>query len=122
MSKIYQLAPLFSDAHGSLAEHLGWISDTLLKAIELAPPSLKVDIRIYVTGRAVTRGSSDDGESISSGSDSEKKEELANVLAHSSVSLFERRPDIGTILREEAEGTNGRMSVTGEYIFPHNSR
>lgn len=99
------------------AEHLAWISDTLLKAIQLAPASLKVDVRIFVTGGSIT--GSFDGESMSSGTESQKKDNISDLLAHSAVTLCEGRPDISTILREEAESTSGRMSVSGEYIFPH---
>lgn len=100
-----------------LSEHLGWISNTVLRAVQLAPPSLKIDIRIFVTGGSITTSNLNfDGESISSGSESGKKDNISDLLAHSSVTLTEGRPNIANILREEAEGTNGRMSVSGEYI------
>jgi len=98
-------------------KHLAWVSDTLLEAAQLAPSSLKVKIRIYATGvnRSIpkmSRSGSFDDDSMNGESDNEKKDSLSNVLAHPSVSVTEGRPDIASLLRQEAEGTSERMSVS----------
>ncbi|KAF7964757.1 hypothetical protein HWV62_3260 [Athelia sp. TMB] len=117
----YTLPVLLDIVHTSAdakesTEHLSWVSDTLLKAAQLAPPSLKVEIRIFVTGpnRSVpgmNRSGSFDDDSITGGSENEKKDSLSEVLAHSAVTVAEGRPELGALLRQEAEATTGRMSV-----------
>ncbi|KAF7985874.1 hypothetical protein HWV62_43742 [Athelia sp. TMB] len=99
------------------SEHLAWVSDTLLKAAQLAPSSLQVEIRIYVTsanGSAseMSRSGSRGEDSLNGGSDREKQDDLSKILAHPAVKVAEGRPDLGVLLREEAEATSGRMSVS----------
>lgn len=80
---------------------------------------MKVDIRIYVTGAdgaasRLPRSASFDDDSINAGSEHEKKNNLTSVLTHSSVTVTEGRPDLSLLLRQEAETSTGRMSVSGQ--------
>lgn len=92
-----------------------------MKALQLIPASLKVDIRIFVTGAngsiLTASESVTSFDSYSTNSDGhEKKEGISDLLAHSAVRLIDGRPDLDAILGQEAEETfNGRMSVSGQY-------
>lgn len=61
------------------------------------------------------RSGSFDDDSITGGSDNEKKDSLSEVLTHAAVAVAEGRPELGALLRQEAEATSGRMSVSGEW-------
>ncbi|EGN94612.1 hypothetical protein SERLA73DRAFT_188592 [Serpula lacrymans var. lacrymans S7.3] len=108
-------------------DHLYWIDDTLIKAIQLAPPHLAVDIRIHVTGARTTVApleqayGDDDTESIHSDSRSEIAEHEYNevvdkskdsILAMSAVRVENGRPNLDGILKEEVGMATGRMSVS----------
>lgn len=112
------------------SEHIRWISDVLEQALALAPESLKIDIRIFVTAPSKPSDCSDlDYESVEkSGSTSaeltptqtpisEKKIVISpsdySVLTNlSSVKISSGRPFLAELLAEEAEATNGTMWVT----------
>ncbi|OJA13520.1 hypothetical protein AZE42_10524 [Rhizopogon vesiculosus] len=104
------------------AAHVRWIEDALMKAVELAPPSLTVSIRIFVTGRLKTAES----EPLLSNSVEKKGAEhiVTQSVSFSSLSLPPHdvrmengRPNMGTLLKEEASMTSGRMSFAGRKAF-----
>jgi hypothetical protein len=100
--------------------HVRWIEDALMKAIELAPPSLTVSIRIFITGSLPTA----EADSVLSSPVEKKGMEhiVTQSVSLSSLSLSSRdikmengRPNLGALLKEEASTTSGRMSVSGKY-------
>ncbi|KAF8838286.1 hypothetical protein BDN67DRAFT_907648 [Paxillus ammoniavirescens] len=107
------------------ANHIHWIDDTLIRALQLAPPSLSISIRIHVTGVPVTTESlprlEDHSEKIgddpnSDTIESEDGKALAknkDVLhAMEAVQIEHGRPNLQALLREEVECATGRMSVS----------
>ncbi|OJA15479.1 hypothetical protein AZE42_06345 [Rhizopogon vesiculosus] len=99
------------------ATHVRWIEDALMKAVELAPRSLAVSIRIFITGRLPTAES----ESVLSSPIEKKHREhiVTQNVSFSSLSLTPHdvkmengRPNLGALLKEEASTTSGRMSVS----------
>lgn len=92
-----------------------WISDTLSKALHLAPSSLCVEIRVNVTGPSRASGQISDGDSVQSSSENSKEKDScpASVLGLSCVKLAEGRADIKAWLQEEVGSTTGRMFVGG---------
>ncbi|KAG1870839.1 ferric reductase NAD binding domain-containing protein [Suillus subluteus] len=106
------------------AEFVRWIEEALIKAVQLAPPSLTVSIRIFITASSPTTQSSSSGEDNSSVSNStEKKDSPVHVIIkkHSlspsfmslrGVRMETGRPNIDALLKEEVGVTSGRMSVS----------
>ncbi|KAF9219039.1 hypothetical protein BS17DRAFT_469519 [Gyrodon lividus] len=103
------------------ANHIHWIDDTLIRALQLAPPSLSVSIRIYVTGAPITteflpRLDSEKNDShseiveIESGKAMTKNKDLLHAMA--AVEISSGRANLPAILREEVECATGRMSVS----------
>ncbi|KIJ60858.1 hypothetical protein HYDPIDRAFT_97841 [Hydnomerulius pinastri MD-312] len=110
------------------ANHIHWIDDTLIRALQLAPPSLSVSIRIHVTGAPATieplprlygngegsEPSDDDSRSeiveLEGGKAMEKSKD--SLLAIESVKVENGRPNLPAMLREEVECATGRMSVS----------
>ncbi|KAI0725205.1 iron reductase [Fomitopsis betulina] len=98
------------------SSHVSWISKALKQALELAPPSLKISVQIYVTAGEppVTSEKAYDDDSVhndASGSD-EKGSPAPSLADFSAVSFNAGRPDLRAILRDEASVATGRMSVT----------
>ena len=96
---------------------MSWISKALKQALELAPPSLKISVQIYVTAGEppATSEKAYDDDSVhndASGSD-EKGSSAPSLSDFSAVSFNAGRPDLRTILRDEVAVATGRMSVTG---------
>lgn len=101
----------------TITGHVSWISKALKQALELAPPSLKISVQIYVTAGEppVTSEKAYDDDSVhndASGSD-EKGSPAPSLADFSAVSFNAGRPDLRAILRDEASVATGRMSVTG---------
>ena len=99
--------------------HVSWISKALKQALELAPPSLKIAVQIYVTAGeppATSEKAYDDdsvhNENEAGGSD-EKGSPAPSLSDFSAVSFNAGRPDLRAILRDEVAVAAGRMSVTG---------
>ncbi|KAH9838053.1 iron reductase [Rhodofomes roseus] len=96
--------------------HVEWISKALKQALELAPPTLKISIQIYVTAGEppVTSEKAYDDDSVheGSGSSQEKDTPTPSLSEFTAVSLHTGRPDLRSILRDEVSVTTGRMSVT----------
>ncbi|KAG2151649.1 ferric reductase NAD binding domain-containing protein [Suillus bovinus] len=105
------------------AEYVQWIEEALIKAVRLAPPSLTVSIRIFITASSTTQSKSfrEDDDSISSST--EKKRNPGHMTARKySLSLSfmslrgvrteNGRPDLDALLKEEVSVTSGRMSVS----------
>ncbi|KAG1870842.1 ferric reductase NAD binding domain-containing protein, partial [Suillus subluteus] len=106
------------------AEFVRWIEEALIKAVQLAPPSLTVSIRIFITASSPTtqpNSSREDTSSVSSST--EKKDSPVHVIIrkHSlslsfmslrGVRMENGRPNIDALLKEEVGVTSGRMSVS----------
>ncbi|KAG2346395.1 hypothetical protein BDR05DRAFT_878235 [Suillus weaverae] len=108
------------------AEHVQWIEEALIKAVQLAPPSLTVSIRIFITASSSTTQSNlsrEDNSTISSLTEKKGSPEHV-VIKRNSLSLAflslhgvrmeTGRPNIDALLKEEVSVTSGRMSVSGK--------
>ncbi|OAX36258.1 hypothetical protein K503DRAFT_315935 [Rhizopogon vinicolor AM-OR11-026] len=110
------------------ADHIHCIDETLIRALQLAPPSLSISIRIHVTGapttiEALLHSYGLDGD-ITPLDDHHRSEIVVfpkgkaaersqdSLLALESVKLQKGRPDLPAILRDEVEMATGRMSVS----------
>ncbi|KIK57839.1 hypothetical protein GYMLUDRAFT_46056 [Collybiopsis luxurians FD-317 M1] len=111
--------------------NIQWISDILVSGITLAPDSMKIHIRVYVTGTFDPRRSLTDlhklgAESASSAESmlvqtptSEKVENLTTsassldvIAGLPSVMISQGRPLLADQLKEEADASRGAMWVT----------
>ncbi|KAK0199621.1 ferric reductase NAD binding domain-containing protein [Desarmillaria ectypa] len=91
--------------------HVYWISNAISNALLRVPPSMNVDIRIYVTGGTSESVQWDTTSSINS--DTASHDGPPSFLGLDSVNVYQGRPDISQLLPEQAEATRGgRMSVT----------
>lgn len=102
---------------------LNWINGPICNALQLAPPSLAVSIRIHVTGKKapVERHTVHDAvtEVIDdlhndAGSVSQEGTERGDFLASEFIKIENGRPDLTQMLGEEVQSATGRLSVTGE--------
>ncbi|EMD32363.1 hypothetical protein CERSUDRAFT_118730 [Gelatoporia subvermispora B] len=80
-----------------------WISTALGDALEAAPPELDVSVMVHITSRP--GGTSGRPRSVSPMS-------MISMIEFPSVQVVGGRPDFQVLLKEEAETTSGRMSVT----------
>jgi hypothetical protein len=126
---IYYLTDILS------SDHVHWINETLIRALELAPPSLTISICIHVTGASATvepflhsNDSDVDAKRVDDHFRSGimvlqngKAEEKSNgsLPAIESVKLQNGRPDLPAILRDEVGMATGSMSVSGQSLSPH---
>ncbi|KAH7912908.1 ferric reductase NAD binding domain-containing protein [Hygrophoropsis aurantiaca] len=109
------------------ANHIHWIDETLIRALQLAPPHLTVSIRIHVTGAPATieplarEYGDDDAASIQDDSRSEivelesgkaMEKSKDSLLAIDAVKVENGRPNLPVMLREEVDMATGRMSVS----------
>ncbi|KAH7911651.1 ferric reductase NAD binding domain-containing protein [Hygrophoropsis aurantiaca] len=124
------------------ADHVQWIDETLIRAIQLAPPSLTISIQIHVTGTPASiaplvrekagtdaDADTDDREmhlkSVHTGSENGKDSETDRdsetrgsektkdtFLAMDAVKVEQGRVNLPELLREEVELAAGRMSVS----------
>ncbi|KAG1725634.1 ferric reductase NAD binding domain-containing protein [Suillus paluster] len=106
------------------ASHVQWIEEALVKAVQLASPSLTVSIRIFITGSPSTTQSDLSGEDVSTLSSSTEKKGtsepiVTKIESFSSPLLLLRgvkmefgRPDLDALLKEEVNMASGRMSVS----------
>jgi hypothetical protein len=97
------------------SDHIHWIDETLIRALQLAPPSLSISIRIHVTGTPAT--TDDDSYVLDGAAEPNRSED--SLLAMESVKLQNGRADLQAILRDEAEMAIGRMSVSGQSSSLH---
>ncbi|KAL0959061.1 hypothetical protein HGRIS_014361 [Hohenbuehelia grisea] len=92
--------------------HASWVSETLYKALMLAPAGLEIHIKLFVTGHAPDVVSWGDSESMLSKSPiSPRSAQAPPLLGLPAVQVNTGRPDLRSILCQEADCTNGRMSV-----------
>ncbi|KAG2072161.1 hypothetical protein BDR04DRAFT_1153676 [Suillus decipiens] len=103
------------------AECIQWIEEALIKAVQLAPPSLTVSIRIFITDSSSTTQSDSPRESISSSTEKKGSPEHVIIRRNSSSLLFlslrgvkmeTGRANLDALLKEEVDVTSGRMSVS----------
>lgn len=111
----------------SSLDYIHWIDETLIKALQLAPPSLSISIRVHVTGAPeniqalpYARDTDDKAKSARHDSRSELEDAEAmgqnkdSILAVEAVKLENGRCDLSSVLRDEVEMASGRMSVSGQ--------
>jgi hypothetical protein len=106
------------------ADYIQWIEEALIKAVQLAPPSLTVSIRIFITAPSSTmqpNPSREDDSSISSSTEKKgspehtiiRKDSLSlSFMSLRGVKMENGRPNLDALLREEVDATSGRMSVS----------
>ena len=124
--------------------HIEWVSKALTKALELAPAELEISIRIYVTSKGSRSGSGSGGgngkeadanalgevrewkddDSVHSSSEGTAvgRSRPPSLLSFDAVQVYEGRPELYALLREEVDATNGRISVTGASCSLDDSR
>ncbi|RDB30109.1 Ferric/cupric reductase transmembrane component 1 [Hypsizygus marmoreus] len=95
------------------ASHMGWISDALLPALQHAPSTTIVDVRVFVTSVKEDASSWDD-DSVEG--NVEKRTERAgksdtNALDHPAVRIQQGRPDLKHLLEAEINDSHGAISV-----------
>jgi len=116
------------------SDHIHWIDDALIRALQLAPPSLSISIHIHVTGAPATiealpqsYGPNDDAKRRGNDSCSEvmdlqeaqaMEKSKESLLAIESVKIENGRPNLSAMLKDEVEMATGRMSVSGQSSSP----
>lgn len=94
--------------------NISWIARSLNEALEAAPKSLQIRIRIHVTQR-VDLGI----ESSSRGSYSDTKEEVESALGqlggNERMRVEYGRPNVHALLENELVGAKGHVSVDGMF-------
>lgn len=100
-----------------------WICKALVNALERAPSSLEIAVRIFVTG-----GRKPDQVPLMNNNDSDSMYSMDGPTPtsagmpmpprmmpehFSSVEITPGRPDIPKLLKDEVAGASGRLSVTG---------
>lgn len=102
---------------------INWINEPVYKALQLAPSSLAVSIRIHITcKKAVERDTvydvgreAFDHPDGDTGSTSQEDTQKSDILAFESIKIESGRPDLMTILGEEVQSVGtGKLSVSGE--------
>ncbi|KAI1792303.1 ferric reductase NAD binding domain-containing protein [Ganoderma leucocontextum] len=105
-------------------EHIEWVSKTLTTALALAPADIEISIRIYVTGKSgrsaadrnalgeVKSWNEDDSIHSSSEGTAVGRSRPPSLLSFPAVQVYEARPALDTLLRDEVDATTGRISVT----------
>ncbi|KAG1779947.1 ferric reductase NAD binding domain-containing protein [Suillus placidus] len=104
------------------AGYVQWIEEALIKAVQLAPPSLTVSIRIFNTGSESTVQPIEENSSLSDPTDKKGAPEQVLIRKASSTSsmlLSLRgvkmecgRSDLDALLKEEVSMASGSMSVS----------
>ncbi|KAG2122210.1 FAD-binding domain-containing protein, partial [Suillus cothurnatus] len=102
-------------------EHVQWIDEALIKAVQLAPPSLTVFIRIFDTGALSMSQSTeeDSSRSVPTEKSGTPEQDVANGSLTSSKLLLLRgvkmengRANLDALLKEEISMASGSMSVS----------
>ncbi|KAG1907913.1 ferric reductase NAD binding domain-containing protein [Suillus fuscotomentosus] len=106
------------------AGYVQWIEEALIKAVQLAPPSLTVSIRIFNTGSPSTTQSMEEVSGLSNPDPTEKNVTFEQVVTRKSpstssmllslrgVKMESGRSDLDALLKEEVSMASGRMSVS----------
>ncbi|KAG2151663.1 ferric reductase NAD binding domain-containing protein [Suillus bovinus] len=103
------------------AGYVQWIEEALIKAVQLAPPSLIVSIRIFNTGSLSTTQSMERNSSLSNAIEKNGTSEQVETQKGSSMSLLwslrgvkmeNGRSDLDVLLKEEVSMASGSMSVS----------
>ncbi|KAG1795142.1 ferric reductase NAD binding domain-containing protein [Suillus plorans] len=104
------------------AGYVQWIEEALIKAVQLAPPSLTVSIRIFITGSPSTTQSMEEVSGLSNPTEKNvtfeqvvtRKSPLTSsmLLSLRGVKMESGRSDLDALLKEEVSMASGRMSVS----------
>jgi ferric-chelate reductase len=114
---------LWSKLTSCFIDYVQWIEDTLIKAVQLAPPSLKISIRIFITDPLSIAGSELSISALSSPVEKKgapehnvtKRDSLSSLLSLRGVKMEAGRPNLDALLKEEISSASGRISVSGKY-------
>ncbi|KAG2078953.1 iron reductase [Suillus decipiens] len=97
-------------------EHLRWIEEALIKAVQLAPSSLAISIRIFNTGSPLTEDSNPLNLTEKPGTPGQvaTKDSLTSstLLSLRGVKMESGRSDLDALLKEEVSIASGSMSVS----------
>ncbi|KAG1834099.1 ferric reductase NAD binding domain-containing protein [Suillus variegatus] len=96
------------------AGYVQWIEEALIKAVQLAPPSLTVSIRIFNTGSPTTTQSMEEVSGLSNPTEKIVTFEQTSsmLLSLRGVKMESGRSDLDALLKEEVSMASGRMSVS----------
>lgn len=99
--------------------YVQWIEEALIKAVQLAPPSLTVSIRIFNTGSPTTTQSMEEVSGLSNPTEKIVTFEQTSsmLLSLRGVKMESGRSDLDALLKEEVSMASGRMSVSGKHRF-----
>jgi hypothetical protein len=106
-------------------DYVQWIKEALVKAVQLAPPSLTVSIRIFHTGSPSMSQSMEEDSSLSSPTEKKgtpeqvvtRKGSLTSsmLLSLRVVKMEKGRSDPDALLKEEISMASGSMSVSSKH-------
>ncbi|KAG2034819.1 ferric reductase NAD binding domain-containing protein [Suillus americanus] len=103
------------------AGYVQWIEEALIKAIQLAPPSLTVSIRIFNTGSPSMSQFMEDDSSLPSPTEKNGAPEqvltrkgslTSSLFSLRGVKMESGRADLNALLKEEVSMASGSMSVS----------
>ncbi|KAG1880529.1 ferric reductase NAD binding domain-containing protein [Suillus tomentosus] len=97
------------------AGYVQWIEEALIKAVQLAPPSLTVSIRIFNTGSPSMTRSMEEVSGLSNSIPTEKNvtfEQTSSMLLSLRGVKMSGRSDLDALLKDEVSMASGRMSVS----------
>jgi ferric-chelate reductase len=88
--------------------HVEWISDALVPVLYSAPPSIAVQIRLFVTG-----ANSRDYDDVEKITEHSSDKSVMKVLNSPLLRVRRGRPDLYGIITEQIAGAGGDISVNG---------
>lgn len=95
-----------------------------MKAVRLAPPSLTISVRIFITSLSTAEPELSDpalSSAVEKTNTSEhpvtRRDSFSSSLSPLPGAKMEHgRPNLDVLLKEEISGASGRMSVSGKYL------
>ena len=100
--------------------HVQWVKEALMKAVRLAPPSLTISLRIFITSLSTAGSELSDPTLCENKSTSETimtgKDSFSPLSSLPGAKMEYGRPNLDALLKEEISSTSGRMSVSGKYL------
>ena len=104
-----------------LSDYIQWVSEAIQSASLLAPSSLAIEIRLFVTGSTIPKSDTvsitDSSKMESPGAGSSSNDAPHSPMQISGLKTTLGRPPLAEILKQEAEQTPcGTMCVAGTFI------
>jgi hypothetical protein len=100
--------------------HVQWVKKALMKAVRLAPPSLTISLRIFITSLSTAESKLSDPALCEKTSTSERivtsRDSFSSLLSLRGAKMEYGRPNLDAMLKEEISSASGRMSVSGKYL------